>query len=393
MVIADGDGRLPARLTARTDVEDRDAVPSRGVTPRGPGRRCRRAGRAAAAAEDQVHGALTGVEHPAVHRGDRVRPAGTGRGAVQSVGAGVGVEAADGEGPLVPVVVPRQHQVDLVGVEQRQPLSPDAQAGPVAVRRRRARALMELDDDPVNGGVGAGGRQGRLKPPGLRAAGVAGPGPGGDVIPAQADEDRRAHPERVPPPLKAVFPVGRQRVPGQVGSEPLLRGAGAGAGAGVKPVAAEHRKPWSVRRRRLDVAPEVPPYPRPGGGVQAGVAQVSVEQVKQGLEGLHRVGRLPVIPRPVRDGRREVAEAGEPESGAPRWGGSERGAERVGRAGVVVGGDRVPVGGARAQPVYPRVVRPGDGPALRVGAGTLGGGDDPLPDPDAGPLGLPRRNP
>ena len=218
VVIPHGDGRLPARLTARADVEYRDAVPGRGVAPRGPGRRLdgvgggariaagralvghglvghgrgrpgkdpgrpgkrrRRARRAigviaaTAGAEDQVHGALAGVEHAAVHRGHRAGPAGVRRRAVQGVRARRRVEAANGEGPLVPVVVPGQHEVNLVGVEQRQPLPPDAQVGPAARGRRRARALVQLHDDPVDGGVGAGGRQGRLEPPGLRAAGVA----------------------------------------------------------------------------------------------------------------------------------------------------------------------------------------------------------------------------
>ena len=118
VIVRDRDRRLAARLRARVHVEHRDAVPGRGVAARRPGRvlhrvgarpvidaggrgqhraighgehfrlvRPPRRGRAEhiqvrvgpAAAEDQVHGALAGVEDAAVHRRHRVRPPGVRR--------------------------------------------------------------------------------------------------------------------------------------------------------------------------------------------------------------------------------------------------------------------------------------------------------------------------
>src|ERR1700678_880846 len=114
VVVADGDRGLRARLGPGIDVEDRDAVTGRAVTPRGPGgAACAAcapcvAALAAAAAEHQVDGALAGIEDPAVDGGDRVRAQRAGR-----------VEAADGKRALVPPAVPAQHQVRLVAVEQR----------------------------------------------------------------------------------------------------------------------------------------------------------------------------------------------------------------------------------------------------------------------------------
>jgi hypothetical protein len=360
-----------------------------------------------------------------------MRPAGVGHRAGRRVRAGPGVETADGEGPLISVVVPGQHQVDLVGVEERQPLPPDAQVGPVACLRRRARALVQLDDDPVDRSVAAGGRQGRLEPSRLRAAGVAAHVPGGarrhrrtagrrgghqrrragderaragvgDVVSAQADEQHGAHPERVPPPFKAIRAVGRQRVPGQIGGEPLL------PVAELKLVVAGHRHPRPVRRRRLGVDPEVPPDLRQcgrvqgrwvqagrvqGGRVQGSVGEVGVEQVEQRLEGLYRAHRVRGLAVVSQVRRAEVTEAGEPEGGPSLGCCGERGAERVGRVGVIVSGDRVPVGRAWAQPAHPCVVGPGDRAAARVGAGTLGRGDDSLADPDPGPDRLAGRGP
>src|ERR1700724_2456343 len=44
VIVAHGDGCLPARLAPRVDIEDRDAVAGRGVAPRGPGRHLHRVG-------------------------------------------------------------------------------------------------------------------------------------------------------------------------------------------------------------------------------------------------------------------------------------------------------------------------------------------------------------
>ena len=209
VVVRDRDRRLAARLRARVHVEHGDAVPGRGVAARRPGRVLHRVGArpvidaggrgrhrtvgpgehfrlveppgrgraehvqvrvGPAAAEDQVHGALTGVEDAAVHRRHRVRPPGVHGRAGGDRGPGGRVEPPNGERPLVVVVVPAEHQVHLVPVEQRQPRFADPQVRAVAVARGRAGALVQLRDDPVDRRVPAGRSQGRLQPPGLCAA-------------------------------------------------------------------------------------------------------------------------------------------------------------------------------------------------------------------------------
>ncbi len=381
VVVPDRDRRLRADLGARIDVEDRDAVAGRGVTPGRPGggldgRPVLIAGPTArAAAEYQVNGALAGIEDAAVDGGHGMRAQRAGR-----------VEAADRERALVTPVVPAQHQVDLVPVEQRQPLPPDAEVDVVADARRRARALVELDDDPVDGGVTPGGGQDRLQPAGLRAGGVAAL----NVVSAEADERRRADPELVPPPLEPLHPVAGQRVPGQVGRQRLL------LVGRLRPVVARHRQPRSVRGRGLDVVPEVPPRLRLRRRVQVGVGQVRVEQVEQRLEALHRadrVGGLARRARPARVRRGQVAEAGEAERRPPLRRGTEGGAERVGRVAVVVRGDRVPVRRARPQAVHQGVIGQGGLAAAPVGVAPLDRPDDPLPDPHPRRLRLAGRCP
>ena len=210
------------------------------------------------------------------------------------------------------------------------------------------------------------------------------------VVRAQRDEQHRADPIGVPPSLQPWRPVGRQRVPGQVGREALR------PVAELDLVVARHRHPRPVGRRRLVVVAEVPPHVRLRPRVQVAAAQVPVEHVEQRLERLHRADRvrgLAVGQHPARIRRGQVAEAGEPERRPAFRRGAERRAERVGRVGVVVGGDGVPVRRARAQPVHPGVIRPHGLPAQAVGVAALFGRDDPLPDPHPGPHRLIRRRP
>jgi hypothetical protein len=169
VVLRDRDAGPAAALGARVDVEDRDPVPGGRVTPGRPDGVLYRVGRgagvdtgrgrqgglggsgehlglapaagagpvlirvgvAAAAAQDQVHRALAGVEHPAVRRGHRVRPQGVDHRAGRDLVADVGVGSAHRERPFVGVIMAGEHQVHLVPVEQRQPLLTNAQVGAV----------------------------------------------------------------------------------------------------------------------------------------------------------------------------------------------------------------------------------------------------------------------
>ena len=83
---------------------------------------------------------------------------------------GVGVGAAHREGALVIVVVPGQHQVDLVPVEQRQPLLADAEVGSRRPWPRTMRRTADPDDDPVDRVVAAAGRECSLDATPSRAA-------------------------------------------------------------------------------------------------------------------------------------------------------------------------------------------------------------------------------
>jgi hypothetical protein len=460
VVLRDGDTGPAAALGARVDVEDGDPVCRGRVTPgrpdgvlhrvgRGAGvnaRRGRRGGPGgpgehlglgvggpggttpregtavgaghvpirvgvgAAAAEDEVHRAQAGVEHPAVRRRHRVRPQGVDHRAGRDLAADVSVGAAHRERPFVGVIMAGEHQVHLVPVEQRQPLLANAQVGAVSVRGRR-RALVHLDDDPVDRPVAAPVREGPLEPRGLAAAGVAPQverrarfdrrmtcarrrgqrgGPRDerarvlvdDVVGVQRDEQDRADPKGIPPAAEARHPVIRQRVASQVRGESL------------RPVAELHlvvtraRHPRPVRGRGLIVAAEVTPDAGLAGGVQVRVAQIAVQQVEQRLEGLHgldRVGALAVGEHPVGVGRGQVAEAGETERSPAPGRGPEDGAERIRGVAVVVGGDQVRVGRAGPQPADPGVIGPDRLAVDPVGIRARLGRDDPLPDPHLRP--------
>ena len=278
---------------------------------------------------------------------------------------------------------------------------------------------MHLDDDPVDGLISAPGRQRALQPRRLRAARVAADverragldrlvaGGGGrhkrgragherarvlvhHVVGVEGDEQDRADAQGVPAPAETRHRVIGQRVAGQVGREPL------------RPVAELHlvitqaRHPRPVGRRRLVVVAEVAPHLRLDAGIEVRVAQIAVQQVEQRLEGLdrlHRVRALAVGEHPAGVRRAQVAEAGEAERRAALRCGAEGGAERIGGVVIVVGGHGVRVQGARPQPANARVVGPDRLAADPVGVRPGLGGDDPLPDPDLRPGGLPGRGP
>jgi hypothetical protein len=107
-------------------------------------------------------------------------------------------------------------------------------------------------------------------------------------------------------------------------------------------VVAGTRHPRAQRRRGLHVVAEVGPHRGLRGRVQVGVAEVAVEQVEQRLEALDRLHRVAALHRrqhPARDGRREVAVAGEAERVAAAARGAEGRGERLGGVAVVVRGD------------------------------------------------------
>ena len=358
-----------------------------------------------------MHGAVPGVEHPAVGGRHRARAQGVDHRPGGYLAAGAGVGAAHREGPLVVVVVAAEHQVHLVPVEQRQPLLPDAEVGAVAGGRGGGGALVHLDDDPVHRLVPAAGRQRPLQPGGLRPAGVApdverrarldrrvaGARRRGQrrrarhergrvledhVVGVERDEQHRADAEGVPAAAEAGHPVVRQGVAGQVGGEALR------AVVELHLVVAQARHPGPVRGGGLVVVAEVAPHLGLGRGVQVRVAQVAVEQVEQRLEGFHRldcVRALAVGEHPRGVGRGQVAEAGEAERGPARRRGAERGAERVGGVAVVVRGHRVGVRGAGPQAADAGMVGPDRLAADSVGVGAGLGRDHPLPDPHPRP--------
>jgi hypothetical protein len=451
MVLGDFDAGLAAEvLGVGIDVEHRDSVAGRGVALGRPdgilgrvggraGEDVRRGGRrgpvgpgehlglplsvggvepvvvevgvGAAAAQDEVNGALAGVEHPAVGGRNRMRPQGVDHGAGGHLVADVDVRAAHRERPLVVVVVPVEHQVDLVPVEQRQPLLADTQVRAISGGRGGTRALVHLHDDPVHRRIVAADRQRPLQPCGLRAARVA---PDVErragldrrvararhrdqcrgaaherarvlvdhVVGVEGDEQRRPDPEAVPASAETVHVVVRQRVAGQVGGEPLR------SVVEFHLVVAQARHPGPAGGRSLVVVAEVAPHLGLHGGVEIRVAQVAVQQVEQRLEGLDRVdrvGALPVGEHPGGVRRGQVAEAGEAERLPAVRGGAEGGGERVRGVAVVVGGHRVRVGGAGTQPADPRVVGPHRLAVDPVGVLAGLGRDNPLPDPHPGP--------
>ena len=358
-----------------------------------------------------MHGALAGVEHAVVGGGDRVRAQGVDHRAGGDLVAGVGVGAAHREGSLVVVVVPVEHQVDLVAVEQRQPLLADAEVGAVPGGRGGTGALVHLHDDPVDRVIAPARRQRPLQPRRLRAARVAldverragldervaraghrgqGRGTGHErarvlvhhVVGVEGDEQDRPDAEAVPAPAEIGDVVVGQRVAGQIRGEPLR------AVVELHLVVAQAWHPGPVSGRGLVVVAEVAPHLGLHGRVQVRVAQVAVEQVEQRLEGLDHLDRVRALavgedPGGVRRG--QVAEAGEAERCPAVRGGPEGGGERVRGVAVVVGGHRVRVGRAGPQPVDPRVVRPHRLAVDPVGVLAGLGLDDPLPDPHPGP--------
>ena len=114
--------------------------------------------RRAAAADHHVHGALGGVDHVGRGRGRDRRQ------------RRVGFPAADRVRALVVVLVPADHEIDAVLVEQRHPFLADAEVGAVELVDRRDRDLVHADDDPVDVAIAARRGQLAFQPRLLRAA-------------------------------------------------------------------------------------------------------------------------------------------------------------------------------------------------------------------------------
>ena len=282
---------------------------------------------------------------------------------------------------------------------------------------------MHLDDDPVDARVAAGRRQRLLQPHrlGVRGGTTWREGPVGvgregagvelvvlvgglrdrivggvrrrhaahvvgatalvaDVVGVEADEQHRADLERVEAPLV------RRAVAGEHEAR-VVRVVPVGAVVELRLVVADAGHPRALRRRTLDIEPEVAPHlgrrldvgnrgagrvRLAGQGVAVGqnrllvaVAEVTVEQVEQRRQRLHLGHRVVSVPlrlavgagldgRPVGQrvdgtgpGRGEIPEAGEGEGEAPRSGRGEGARER--HRGVRGVGHGVAVGGARAE--------------------------------------------
>jgi hypothetical protein len=196
------------------------------------------------------------------------------------------------------------------------------------------------------------------------------------VAGVERDEQRGPDAERVPAAAESRHAVAGQLVTGEVRRVPLR------PVAELHLVVAQAGHPRPVRGRRLVVVAEVPPHRRLGGDVEVGVAQVAVEQVKQGLEGLHgadRVGALTVGQHPLGVRRGQVTETGEPERRPPARRGPERPREGRPRVRIVVRGDRVGVAGPGAQAADLGVVGPHRLAVEAVGVGPRHGRHAPVP--------------
>src|SRR6266851_2397254 len=182
--------------------------------------------------------------------------------------------AADRERPFEMVLVPGQHQVNAVLIEQRQPLLPDSQVSAVEMRRGH-RHLMHEDHDPVDVLVLARRCQLCIQPPALHPAAVA------------ADIG-----------IEAARAVARHVVPAQAAESAVLQ---------ADIIIIERNKSHGADRERIPVAAER----------RCSVAR----QVESGLVrqiALRSVARLVLVvarcghPRPVPGGAGDVGEVGRP---------------------------------------------------------------------------------
>jgi hypothetical protein len=162
-----------------------------------------RAGRPATA-QDHMHRTSAGIYDIGSHAGGLRRQ----RSAC--------VVAADRVRTLIVMLVPADHQVDLIAVEQRQPFFANAEIRAVELVGSRDRDLMHADDDPVDRGIRPRRHQGLFQPSLLRASRIASDiGIAAvlitNVVIGEADDANRAGGEAVPET------AGRHRLPVRIG--------------------------------------------------------------------------------------------------------------------------------------------------------------------------------
>src|SRR5215469_302244 len=225
------------------------------------------------AAQDHVHRPLPGVDLVSLVRG-RDRP------------AVLAFLTPQRERALVVMLVSTDHEVDLIAIEERQPLLANAELAAVEWDRSRDRNLVHAYDDPVDAVVFARLRQRLLEPCLLRTTAVAADVRVAtiliaDVIVVDRHKERRANAERVPQTAK----VRRGTTPwkieiGLIGLERIRPGASVQA---LVLVVARSRHPGAKPRGACVVvekaAPGLHAQVLPAGNV--GVAEVAVQQMKQ----------------------------------------------------------------------------------------------------------------
>ena len=158
--------------------------------------------------------------------------------------------------------------------------------------------------------------------------------------------------ELVPPAGEGAAVI-RQRISGEVGAESLraviefdLMISGAG-------------HPGSIRGRSLYVVAKIGPHRRLRRRIHIRVTQIAIEQVKQRFEAFHRfhgVATLGPGQRPGHVRSRKIAVAGPAKGRATGRRSLETRRERLCSIAIIIGGDRVVVGGSWPESVNPRVV-------------------------------------
>src|SRR5215469_366510 len=185
------------------------------------------------------------------------------------------------------VLVSAYHEIDTVLVEQRHPLLADPEVCAIELVSRRDGDLVHAHHDPVDIMITTGSGQ-LLFQPGLLSALRIAPDVRittvlvRDIVIGKAYRDHRAHGECVPKPAGYIRLTGclRHREVGLIGLIPDR------SIAEFVLVVAGRGHPGTVAGAAAVVLPEIPPGPYPIFG-HIGVAEITVEQVKQWLQPLH----------------------------------------------------------------------------------------------------------
>jgi hypothetical protein len=119
------------------------------------------------------------------------------------------------------------------------------------------------------------------------------------------------------------------------------------------------RHPRSIRGRDLSVIGKIAPDCRLRQRIQVSIREITVQQMKQGLEtldGHHRKAGLGIRERPDRVRSREIAETCPAKRLQISWSGLKARTEWSIAVPIVFGGDFIRIGSARFQPLNPRVI-------------------------------------